>query len=142
MIENVRGLLTGFVIGLIFSILTCLAGSYQSISLILVIIETAIPLSILGFLFERIFLRLGAFHYKLRYLILYWIIVFPFYRLLVDMFEFLRTSYLPSYYSDYLSLLMFLALQGLIGIPFTFGFFLVYSVIGRLLGGRKPQHSR
>jgi len=119
------GLLTGLVIGVVMSTLTALAGIYTLISLPLIILEISIPMSIFGFLFEKALRNL-----KIKYLkFTYWMIVFPFYRVLLDIFEFLRTNYLPTYYENLLAFRIFIGLQSIVGILFSFVFTFIYMLI-------------
>jgi len=134
MIERLgAGFFTGLSIGAAISIMVLITGNYQLISSIMVILEMVAPLSIFGLIFEKVFLRFGSVYHKTKYFILYWVIVFPCYRVLVDWFEYLRTAYFPLYYGNSLSFMVFIGLQAAIGVVFTFGFLMIYSLIYRIL---------
>ena len=134
MIERLgAGFFTGLSIGAAISIMVLMTGNYQLVSSLLVILEMVIPLSVLGLIFEKLFLRFGSEYQKMKYFILYWVIVFPCYRVLVDWLEYLRTAFSPSYYGHSLSLIVFIGLQAAIGVVFTFGFLMIYSLIQRVL---------
>lgn len=138
MIERLgAGFFTGLGIGAAISFMVLMTGNYGIVSSILIILETAAPLSVFGLVFEKAFLRLGSMYHKTRYFILYWVIVFPCYRVLVDWLEYLRTACFPLYYGSPLSLMVFIVLQAAIGVAFTFGFLMIYSLIYRLLTRRQ-----
>jgi len=119
------GLLTGLAIGITMSALVAFTGGYTLNSLPLIVLEVSIPMSILGFLFEKALQNL-----KIKYLrFTYWVIMFPFYRVLVDMLEFLRTDYLPTYYESLPTLCIFIGLQSIVGVLFSFVFTFIYILI-------------
>lgn len=112
-------------------LMLALSGSYSALSLLLVVLEAAAPLSLLGYLFEKAAGRFGERYAQFAY----WAVAFPLYRVIVDGFELLRTAYLPAYYGNPLALLVFLALQSLVGamfgVVFTVVYLMIYNIVKR-----------